>query len=244
MSAAFSTTATTLRHDGEDCDVLVTLDAPTKKIQPIRLLIPNIRGDLISLRYLANIKEEPGSSLSLQYKKTITISAEIDKKTTVNLVNKSIQERIKTILDTVPSVQFSEEGEGKDSIESIKNLGFAFILSLVFIYFIILSLFNRISDPLLIVGYSVCPLGFLSRFLHREPISFMMLMGSIGMTGVVVNNSIILVHIIQSLKSDVTDSIRPVIDGSVNDFVRSYNIRHHLIGIISYCLRIGGKIHL
>ena len=50
----------------------------------------------------------------------------------------------------------------------------------------------------------------------------MMLMGSIGMTGVVVNNSIILVHIIQSLKSDVTDSIRPVIDGSVKRFLRSY----------------------
>ena len=80
-------------------------------------------------------------------------------------MNKSIPERIKTILDTVPSVQFSEEGEGKDSIESIKNLGFAFILSLVFIYFIILSLFNRISDPLLIMlAIPLVSLGFLSRF--------------------------------------------------------------------------------
>mgnify|MGYP001304814292 CR=1 FL=1 len=208
-TAFAGTVATTIRTETDDIDVIVMLEERYRQnTNYLRdLLIPSTKGALIKLKYLASFSEVPGFATLYHYNtdKTITISADIDRKqSTVPEINALIKPILMEIQDRYPSIQFSLEGETKDTNESISNLFKAFFISLLLIYIIILSLFNRLFDPLLIM--LAIPFGFigiiLAFFIHQEPISFMMLMGSIGMTGVVVNNSIILVHVINKQQSD------------------------------------------
>ncbi len=113
----------------------------------------------------------------------------------------------------------------KEAIESLKSVSVAAIF---LIFFIIAATFNSIRLPFLVMA--AIPFGIIGIIfafhLHHEPYSFLMLIGAIGMTGVVVNDSIVLVDFIKRKRengADPEDSIiiagkerlRPVILTSI-----------------------------
>ena len=69
------------------------------------------------------------------------------------------------------------------------------------IYFLLMILFNSVTQPLLVM--LAIPFGFsgivLVFGLHNEALSFMAMLGVIGMSGVVVNDSLVLVDHLNNL---------------------------------------------
>jgi multidrug efflux pump subunit AcrB len=94
-----------------------------------------------------------------------------------------------------PELRLQVGGEAEESQESITNIMTTFIVAFIGIYFLLILLFNSFTQPFLVL--IAIPFGFvgviLALALHGEPLSFLALIGAIGLMGVVVNDSLVLV---------------------------------------------------
>jgi multidrug efflux pump subunit AcrB len=101
-------------------------------------------------------------------------------------------------------------GEAEESQESILNIMTTFAIAVVGIYFLLILLFNSFTQPILVL--IAIPFGFagviLALALHQEPLSFLALIGSIGLVGVVVNDSLVLTNHLNELRRQFPDMDR------------------------------------
>ena len=99
-------------------------------------------------------------------------------------------------------------GEGREEMQSsFKELLMALILSLILVYMIIASEFNSYLQPLIIL--LTVPLGFIGVYFgllfFNLPISMMVLLGLILLSGILVNNGIVLIDKINQLANQEPD---------------------------------------
>ena len=89
---------------------------------------------------------------------------------------------------------FVVEGEAVETQKSL-DLTVTLVAASIAIYFLLIILFNSLIQPLLVM--STIPFGaaaVIQTFaLHDEPIGFLALLGLVGLSGVVVNDSLVLV---------------------------------------------------
>ncbi len=172
-----------------------------------RVKIANSNGDLIPLSKVANFRQTTGISLINRnsWKRALKVTADIDEKArdvTSVYVNGLLQKKFKDIDKKYPGLIVDYLGEFKDTRESIENLSRSFLIALLVIYIILVGLFRSLSHPLIIM--SVIPLTFTgviwAFYFHGMPLSFLALMGIVGLAGVVVNDSIVLVDFIRKYR--------------------------------------------
>jgi multidrug efflux pump subunit AcrB len=114
-------------------------------------------------------------------------------------------------------------GEAKETRESMQGALFALGLAALLIYFLLVMLFNSATQPFMIMV--AVPFGIVGALLafniHGIPLNFMGIIGMIGLSGVVVNDSVIMVDFInQVYRETETDQtiIMDIIDGAKQRF--------------------------
>ena len=211
--------ATTLRKGDEDIEVIVRLPQRFKNnISTLKnLTMPNDKGRLIKLYKVATFQKSQGiKSLShKEGKRTITITANVDEnKTTSIAANKKIINKFSDISQKYPGYYFKSGGEWEDTAESMKSLFQAFAIAFMLIYIILATQFRSFIQPFIIM-VSV-PFGMIgviaALFIHGQPVSLMALFGIVGLTGVVVNDSLILVDFINRRIEQGLDIMSAVLD--------------------------------
>ena len=114
-------------------------------------------------------------------------------------------EKFKDISSKYPGYTLKFGGEHEETVESMQSLVQAFLIAMFLIFVILATQFNSLTQPFIVmltIPFGV--IGFIIAFLiHAEPISFFGIMGFIGLTGVVVNDSIVLVDFINKRRSQV-----------------------------------------
>jgi len=196
----------------EEIDVLVRFPDQyrTKRQAFEKILIPNKFGNLIPLNKVARLQD--GVSVAriqhLDGKRVISVRANVDNKNiTSHKANKMIKERFKDVATDFPgySIQFS--GEQRESSRSMQDFANAFILALFLIFLILAANFNSLVQPIIVM--TAIPFGFIgviwAFFFHGLPIGFFMFMGAVGLTGIVVNDSIVLVEFVNNLRRKGVD---------------------------------------
>ena len=102
-----------------------------------------------------------------------------------------------------PDMDLRVGGEAEESMESIRNLAFTFIIAFVGIYFLLILLFNSFTQPFMVLA--AIPFGIvgviIALIIHEQPLSFIAIIGTIGLAGVVVNDSLVLVNHLNELKA-------------------------------------------
>lgn len=90
-------------------------------------------------------------------------------------------------------------------MDSIVSLAKAFLIAIILIFVILATLFNSLVQPFIVLlTIPLGIIGFIIAFLfHGEPLSFLGMMGFIGLTGVVVNDSIVLVDFINKRREHI-----------------------------------------
>ncbi len=221
---------TSVRYGDEDVDFRVINTAAARSDEKYLegLLIPNNQGKLIPISRVATLTSTDGYSNYRHYqgKRVVTIRADVDKDIIAPAdAVAMVKERFALEKDW-PGMQFLEGGETFETTKSMRSLIRTFVIALVGIYFILIILFNSLWQPIIVI--SAIPFGFIGVilifWLHQEPLSFLALMGVIGLSGVVVNDSLVLVSHInqirkrkpgQSLLDTVcdgaTERLRPII---------------------------------
>jgi len=215
---------TSVRYGDEDVDFRVMVqEKARKRLSYLReLLIPNNRGRLIPLKEAAWLKSGPGFSdfRHLDGDRTITVEADLDQDviTTMEVMD-AVFAHLNLDKDW-PGVQLSRGGEAVETEESMAGLFQTLIIAVIGIYFLLVLLFNSMTQPFLVMMAIPFGLtGVIAAFgFHGEPFSFMAMMGIIGLCGVVVNDSLVLVNHINDLKVQKrgTDILDLVAEGTAD----------------------------
>ncbi|MFC1478919.1 efflux RND transporter permease subunit, partial [Candidatus Margulisiibacteriota bacterium] len=102
----------------------------------------------------------------------------------------------KTLQGRFPALRLIMGGESADTAAAFQKLRIALLLALIGIYFLLVLQFNSLGQPLLVM--LAIPFAFISIvwifYLHREPLSFPAFLGAVGLAGVVVNDSLLLIN--------------------------------------------------
>jgi len=135
--------------------------------------------------------------------RVLTISAEFVEGYNASLVAQDVDKAMENY--TVPDgYEYTILGENEEIMGAFEVLGLAVLLAMVLIYMIMASQFQSLSYPFIIMF--TIPLaftgGFLILFAASMPVSVVSLIGLIILTGVVVNNGIVLVDYTNQLRAD------------------------------------------
>lgn len=201
--------ATDIRKGGEEIDFRVKLnDTYRSRLDSIkRLKITNGDGRLIPLGQLISIEEVDDVLMINHYDgdRSITIYADVDTDVITAIdINKEIKELLDPILIEYPNLRVEFGGEEKNTQESMVSLVVALVLSLIGIYSVLVILFNSFTQPF-IVMFAI-PFAFSGVvyifFLHNMVFGFMAIIGMIGLTGIVVNDALVMISMLNRTRDE------------------------------------------
>lgn len=140
------------------------------------------------------------------YKRIVSVTASIDKASTSS---SAIQTRLTndfypTLGSRFPNISISESGDTEQRTKSIQSLQVGLIFSVISIYILIAIPLSSYVKPLVIM--SVIPFGIigaiLGHYLLGIPLSILSIFGILALSGVVVNDSLVLVCRVDDLRSE------------------------------------------
>jgi len=114
-----------------------------------------------------------------------------------------------------PDYSIKVTGDEEKRQESMKNLGYALILSIVLVYMVLASIFESLIHPftvLLTIPFAIVG-SILLFFILGRTFNIMAIIGIIMLVGIAVNNSIILIDRINQIRNDGVDRRKAIILG-------------------------------
>ncbi|MGH1469113.1 MAG: efflux RND transporter permease subunit [Bdellovibrionales bacterium] len=195
--------------DNKDVDLILRFKEDFRKnIEDLKKInIRDPRGNLISLGSFASFRTESGTPQIKRYdfKRSKTLTGDVDttKATSIG-VNQTLLNTFEKNKSAIPGVSIAFGGAQESTEESMTSLFAALKLSLIGIFALLVFLFKSYLRPAIIM--TTIPLGLLgfsiSFFLHGRPISFLALIGIIGLGGIIVNSGIVLISFIDEMKAE------------------------------------------
>ena len=200
------------------------------------------------MKEVAWLKTGPGPSDFRHYRgeRSITIDGDVDKETTSPLeVTRAVFNHFNLDKDW-PGMRFVLGGEVMETEESMASLFRTLIIAIFGIYFLLVILFNSLTQPFLVMAaipFGITGVIFAFAF-HGEPFGFMAMMGIIGLSGVVVNDSLVMVSHINHLREDSDEPLREVLIAGASDRLRAIVLTTvtTLGGIFPMAYGLGGKV--
>ena len=194
----------TLISGEEEVDIRFTgEDLKKSNISKIlSLTVANKDNYLVPISELVHVKEglKASNIQRVNFKRTTTIYADLAPgvKTTPLILAGEIEQKIfPKVTKGNPSTVLNFRGEVEDSRESESDFAVSIIMVLVIIYLLLVILFDSMFTPLLIAA--IIPFGVLGvvlSFLAHgiSSFGFFAVIGCLGMIGVVINDSIVLIN--------------------------------------------------
>jgi multidrug efflux pump subunit AcrB len=197
----------TLRDEEEEVDLVVRLDDESRsdasEIASLTLVTPD--GASVRLGDIATIAPGRGPAM-IRHKdreRTVKVTAQIEEGETSAEVNRRLLERLEPLIRAAPDVRFELGGEYERTNESLASLANAFIIAMLLVYTILATQFRSLIQPLVVMA--AIPLSFIGVvigfFVSGAPIGMIALIGVVGLAGIVVNDSLVLVDFINQRRS-------------------------------------------
>lgn len=201
--------ATTLSTDTADLPVLVIRESD-KELTRAEIKELTIEGkdkdgntEDVPMRDIVKFEEAEGFTAINREAQTryVTVSGQVDANHNIGLVSAEARKKLEELkLPKGFSMEMSGENETieESMTELLKMLGLAVIL----IYLIMVAQFQSLLSPFIIMF--TIPLaftgGFLGLFLTGNPVSIIAMIGFVMLSGIIVNNGIVLVDYINQLR--------------------------------------------
>jgi multidrug efflux pump subunit AcrB len=240
---------TSLRDGDEDVNFRVQLaEIAREDVSYLRnLSIPNQQGRLIKLREVARLETGPGPTAYQHFngERVTGIVGDVDQDITTPLeVTSAVLEHFDMEEDW-PGLKLLVGGEAEESERAVVNLSVTFIIAFLGIYFLLVLLFSSFTQPfLVIVAIPFGIVGVIIAFaLHGEPIGFFALIGTIGLAGIVVNDSLVLVSHLNALRKQKPDAtILDVVSEGTSNRLRAIILTSitTVCGLLPLAYGIGG----
>ena len=190
------------REGKDEYDIIARLpERDRKSIKGLkRITVSGPRGEPIPLTSLAEVTlgSGIGAIMRLDQKRVVTVSGDVSGRL-ANDVIKDIDARLRQQIDWPKGYSFRFTGEQKEQAKAQAFLGKAFFACIALILLILLTQFNSLVTPLIILASVVFSLigVFLGLLITGTAFGIIMTgIGVISLAGVVVNNAIVLIDYI------------------------------------------------
>jgi multidrug efflux pump len=189
----------TFREGDEDYDITVQLPASDRKVTDIlrELLIPTAEG-LVPLSTVTRFEITGGLGQvnRINHERVVTVKANVEEELVPGPVVRAQAEKILAGFSLPPGYKIRFTGELEFQQEAEAFLSKAFAGAIFLIILILVTQFNSVAQPLIIMTSVILSLGGVFLGLAVMELSFGIIMtgvGVISMAGVVVNNAIVLI---------------------------------------------------
>lgn len=185
------------RDGSNEYDILISLDEYNKesKADLENTSFTNRAGQLIKLSQVANIVESESPSTLNRYNKlpSVMISGNMIGKT-IGTIGAELKERMAKI-EKPAGVDIVYAGNMEQQSESFASMGIALIASLIFMYLIMVALYDSYAYPLVVMlSLPLSIIGaLLALALSGKSLSLFAIMGIIMLMGLVAKNAILVV---------------------------------------------------
>lgn len=249
----------TLNSGEEEVDVRFTSSNNSKKnIEAIlALTVSNREGYLIPIKHLLEVEklEKPANIQRINYKRTTTVYADMQPEslqTPLNIADYVEQSIFSEVTKGIPSAILKFEGEVKDSRESKADFTASVILAFLLIYLLLVFLFESLITPLVIaaiIPFGIVGVVFMFWSHGMAQFGFFAVVGGLGMIGVVLNDSIVMVdkleknfdHFVKSL-SDLQGSVKADLKASMFTHVAELSASRLRAVILTTLTTVSGLI--
>lgn len=208
---ASGTSATTITSDLKDYEVYVQSDKQAQltldDIKNMTFTYTNQEGneEEIPLREISEFEEGRALNAINRDSQTryLSVTAGIDEEHNVTLVSSAIQKELDKI--EIPE-GYSIEMAGEDEMinDAMQQLYLMLLLAVIFIYLIMVAQFQSFLSPFIIMF--TMPLAFtgglFALYFTGNEVSVIAMLGFIMLTGIIVNNGIVLVDYINQMRRD------------------------------------------
>ncbi|MEM7184355.1 MAG: efflux RND transporter permease subunit [Spirochaetota bacterium] len=200
--------ATSIVKNNEEININVRFPEENRKDikNVLNLDIRNREGRLVPLRAFASLSTIRAETAihHTDGDVTTTVSAQAKLSVQPKQVIDAIIGKLSKELVKYPNVSFSYGGEAEKTEESMASLLLAFVGGIIAIYMVLIILFDSLTQPMIVLF--AIPFGIIgviwAFYFHGRPFSFMGLIGVVGLSGIVVNNSLMMVEFINKLVVD------------------------------------------
>jgi multidrug efflux pump subunit AcrB len=169
-----------------------------------KLYVTNSTRNLVPITEVVDISENETIAQVRHYNgdRVTEVSANLNKKKITPLeVNRELIPFMKKLTKDTPGFYYELGGEAKETQEFMWDITVAFIIALIAIYFILSLLFDSFIQPFMVMF--TIPFGLVgvvwTFYVHGLSFSFLTLIGLVGLSGIVVNDSLIMVDYINTL---------------------------------------------
>lgn len=209
-SAMFGHEARRLTRNREDVKIMVRYPENYRKsiynVESMWVPTPPIDGKRgwVPLGELAEITEEKGFSTIQRSRRQrcVTVYGEIDNEvaSTSEIMAQVSQRYEKEIKSRYPNTLLEFRGTSEEMSKSFSSLKIALPVALVTIYVMLAGLFRSYLQPIVVM--SAIPFGFqgavIGHWMTGNPLTFFSAIGLVALTGILVNDSLVLVDFINS----------------------------------------------
>ncbi len=113
------------------------------------------------------------------------------------------------LMRNYPGLNYSLEGAQRQGSESMKSLFEGFIIAVMVMYVLIAIPFKSYIQPIVVIA--AIPFGFLGAMIGHlimgYNLSLISMMGLLALSGVVVNDSLVLIHTANRMRKEIMDSV-------------------------------------
>ncbi|MCQ2519493.1 MAG: efflux RND transporter permease subunit [Lachnospiraceae bacterium] len=219
-----SSVATTLTTATNDISVYV--DDETRSnlsrndIRDMEITYTNADGeeDKVPLSEIADYEDGVGMSTINRVDQTryVSINAAIADGYNVTFVTQDVEKNMKALeIPAGYSLEFG--GENEMIMDSMRQLALLLVLAVLFIYLIMVAQFQSLGSPFIIMF--TIPLaftgGFGALFLTGSEISIVVMIGFVMLSGIIVNNGIVLVDYINQRRAEGLSKKEAIIDAGI-----------------------------
>lgn len=217
----YGTKASVVNLSGDDIDITVKYnkDKITNAEDLKNILIPTNRGENIQLKEVAELELEP-ALLSINHRDgetVVTVSADTTKEADVQKIISNF-EKEKVGLNLPENIKIGIGGETEDIEKSFREIFMSLLVAIGLIALILVLQFNSFKQPFIILF--ALPLALIGVILGLtilgQPFSITAFIGIVSLTGIVVNDSIILIDRINKNIKGGMNFFEGIVDGGLS----------------------------
>ncbi len=212
--AFYGAEALRLQRDQDEVKVMVRYTEPERKslgnLEEMRIRAPD--GSEVPFSQVAEVKMEHGyaSIQRAQRLRVIKVAGDVDE-TVVNANEVRIDLGngfLPQLKNYYPGLRYTIEGEGKEQAESMGDVVRGFAIALFGIYALLAIPFRSFTQPLVVM--SAIPFGMIGavfgHLVMGYNLSLLSMFGIVGLAGVVVNDSLVLIDATNRIRGQVKDA--------------------------------------
>lgn len=213
--------ATTISTDTKDFEVFVEKkddkELTRDELEKLTITVKGVDGseEEILIGDIADFAEakSPASIRHTAQQRYITVSAEVGVGHNIGIVGNRITKELENY-DVPEGYTIEMAGENETTNEAIEQVGLMLLLAIVFMYLIMVAQFQSLLSPFIVMF--TLPLaftgGFLGLFLTGKEISVIAMIGFVLLSGIIVNNGIVLVDFINQLRRGGMDKKEAIVE--------------------------------